>query len=75
LEEKAQLDELQARYNELQKEYDRIMEERRVAQELKKEQEKQMRRMVDAATLIQAVFRGWRVRKEIAKKNSKQKKK
>ncbi|KAI8850549.1 hypothetical protein BC829DRAFT_415957 [Chytridium lagenaria] len=68
MEEKAQLDELQARYNELQREYERIMEERRLAQEAKKEQEKQYRRMVDAATLIQAVWRGYRVRRDIAKK-------
>ncbi|KAJ3333542.1 hypothetical protein HDU76_006849 [Blyttiomyces sp. JEL0837] len=70
LEEKAQLDELQTRFNDLQKEYERIMEERRLAQEMKKEQEKQQRRMHDAATLIQAVFRGYRVRRELQKKKA-----
>ncbi len=70
LEEKAQLDELQTRYNDLQKEYERIMEERRLAQEAKKEQERLMRRMHDAATLIQSVYRGFAVRKELAKKKN-----
>ncbi|KAJ3209925.1 hypothetical protein HDU67_005817 [Dinochytrium kinnereticum] len=70
MEEKSQLDELQARYNELQREYERIMEERRLAQEAKKEQEKLHRRMMDAATLIQAVYRGYRVRKELLKKKA-----
>ncbi|KAJ3108270.1 hypothetical protein HDU97_001804 [Phlyctochytrium planicorne] len=70
MEEKSQLDELQSRYNELQREYERIMEERRLAQEAKKEQEKLHRRMTDAATLIQAVFRGYRVRKELQKKKA-----
>jgi hypothetical protein len=44
------------------------MEERRVAQEAKKEQEKQLRRMHDAATLIQAIWRGFAIRRELAKK-------
>ncbi|KAJ3113259.1 hypothetical protein HDU96_003601 [Phlyctochytrium bullatum] len=70
MEEKSQLDELQARYNDLQKEYDRIMEERRLAQEAKKEQEKQLRRMTDAATLIQSVWRGYRLRKDLQKKKA-----
>ncbi|KAI9348774.1 IQ domain-containing protein D-like protein [Zopfochytrium polystomum] len=79
MEEKAQLDELQQRYNDLQNEYDRIMEERRLAEEAKKEQDRQLRRMNDAATLIQAIFRGWKVRRDIKKKaaakNEKKKKK
>ncbi|KAJ3414692.1 hypothetical protein HDV05_006227 [Chytridiales sp. JEL 0842] len=70
LEEKAQLDELQSRYNELQKEYDRIMEERRIAQEAKKEQEKQLRRMIDAATLIQAIWRGFAARMALKRKGT-----
>ncbi|KAJ3267648.1 hypothetical protein HK104_005730 [Borealophlyctis nickersoniae] len=68
LEEKAQLDELQARYAELQKEYELIMEERRVRQEQQKEKEKEQKRLWAAAIKIQAIWRGFRVRREIAKK-------
>ncbi|KAI8609551.1 hypothetical protein BC830DRAFT_1173457 [Chytriomyces sp. MP71] len=69
-EEKAQLDELQSRYNELQKEYEKIMEERRIAQEERIAQEKKLRHMHEAATRIQALFRGWKFRKELVKKKS-----
>ncbi|KAJ3248281.1 hypothetical protein HDU78_001287 [Chytriomyces hyalinus] len=69
-EEKAQLDELQARYGELQKEYEKIMEERRIAQEERIAQEKKLRHMHECATKIQALYRGWKFRKEMAKKKS-----
>ncbi|KAJ3052199.1 hypothetical protein HK097_006723 [Rhizophlyctis rosea] len=67
LEEKAQLDELTARHAELQKEYEKIMEERRVQSEIKKEKEKEHQRLWNAAMRIQAIFRGFRVRRDIAK--------
>ncbi|KAJ3045560.1 hypothetical protein HDV00_009217 [Rhizophlyctis rosea] len=67
LEEKAQLDELTARHAELQREYEKIMEERRVENEIKKEKEKEHQRLWAAAVRIQAIFRGFRVRREIAK--------
>ncbi|KAJ3199252.1 hypothetical protein HDU82_000596 [Entophlyctis luteolus] len=69
-EEKAQLDELQTRYNDLQKEYDRIMEERRVQQENRIAEEKRLKVMHLCATKIQAVFRGWKLRRDLAKKKA-----
>ncbi|KAI8927053.1 hypothetical protein BC831DRAFT_453715 [Entophlyctis helioformis] len=78
LEEKAHLDELQARYADLQKEYDKILEDKRVAEEQKKEQEVALQRSIAAATKIQAVFRGYLVRRDIQRKknekNTKEKK-
>ncbi|KAJ3088216.1 hypothetical protein HK102_009268 [Quaeritorhiza haematococci] len=67
-EEKAQLDELQSRYRALQREYEKIMDERRAAEEAKKEQERLIQKMHAAATKIQALYRGHIVRKEMAKK-------
>ncbi|KAJ3129957.1 hypothetical protein HK098_007223 [Nowakowskiella sp. JEL0407] len=74
-EEKTQLDELQQRYTDLQKAYNQILEDRRIVQEQKKEKEKQLRRMNDAATLIQAIWKGFKVRKEMKKKKEKGKEK
>ena len=69
-EERSQLDELQARFNMLQIEHTRIMENRRLAEEEKKRLEEQMRKTVAAAILIQAWFRGYKVRKDLAKKKN-----
>ncbi|KAI8800637.1 hypothetical protein BJ742DRAFT_840660 [Cladochytrium replicatum] len=70
-EEKAQLDDLQKRFAGLQRDFQQIQEERRIAQELKKEQERVMRRMTDAAVLIQSVWRGFKIRKDLKKKKDK----
>ncbi|KAJ1569729.1 hypothetical protein HK405_004031 [Cladochytrium tenue] len=70
VEEKAQLDELQERFAELQVEHARIMEERRVEQEARREEERQLRRRHGAATLIQAVFRGYRVRRDLRRRKA-----
>ncbi|KAJ3062913.1 hypothetical protein HDU98_001262, partial [Podochytrium sp. JEL0797] len=69
-EEKAQLDELQTRYNELQGEYDRIMNERRIKQEEQISRMKELKHMSEAATLIQAIFRGWKARRDLKKKTA-----
>ncbi|KAI8815973.1 uncharacterized protein EV422DRAFT_337870 [Fimicolochytrium jonesii] len=70
LEEKAQLDELSARHADMKKEYETIMEERKVEDEKRKEREALLRRNVMAATRIQALFKGWKVRRELAKQRS-----
>ncbi|KAJ3129096.1 hypothetical protein HK100_008835 [Physocladia obscura] len=69
-EEKAQLDELQERYNDLQKEYEKIMDERKKQQENRIAEEKRLKHMHQCATLIQAIFRGWKLRREIQKKKA-----
>nr|KAJ3422260.1 hypothetical protein HK105_000469 [Polyrhizophydium stewartii] len=68
MEEKAHLDELQARYADLQKEYEKIIEDKRIAEEQKKEKERELQRATEAAVKIQAVFRGFLVRRDIARK-------
>lgn len=70
LEEKTQLDELQQRYNELQKEFEKIMDERRHIEELKKEEELHFQKMVAAAMRIQAIWRGFKVRRDLKKKTA-----
>ncbi|XP_030648166.1 dynein regulatory complex protein 10 [Chanos chanos] len=61
-EEKAELQELQEHYAVLELEYSQIMEERRIAQERKEEEEREREVKSRAATLIQAYWRGFRVR-------------
>lgn len=61
-EEKIQLQELQDRYNTLVEEFAQIQQEREISSKKKMEAEQEMLRMVRAATLIQAVWKGYLVR-------------
>nr|KAF6465569.1 IQ motif containing D [Rousettus aegyptiacus] len=61
-EEKAQLEELKQRYNALVEEFAQIREEREIISKKKMEAEQELTRMMRAATLIQAVWKGYLVR-------------
>ncbi|KXS21868.1 hypothetical protein M427DRAFT_280615 [Gonapodya prolifera JEL478] len=69
-EERTQLDELKEKHETLSREWERIKEERKRAEERKKE-ERQLAVKVTAATKIQAVWRGYVVRRDLRKKKSK----
>eukprot|EP01137_Pigoraptor_chileana_P002740 Opistho-2@41983 len=69
--EKHQLSELDQRFCELEVEYVSIVEERRIDQMKKEEAERQMAMLVKAATLIQAVWRGFKCRKELKRRKGK----
>ncbi|KAJ3258002.1 hypothetical protein HK103_004136 [Boothiomyces macroporosus] len=68
LEEKSHLDELQGQYAELQKEYEIIQENKRKLEEKKREEENIKAKLNAAATLIQKIWRGYYVRREIQRK-------
>merc|ERR1711916_103303 len=78
-EELEQLAELQKQYNKLKDEYERILEERRIESEKKDAAEREMRILVNSATLIQAIWRGFKARRALKNKgrskSSKKKKK
>uniref|UniRef100_H0V3H3 Dynein regulatory complex protein 10 n=2 Tax=Cavia porcellus TaxID=10141 RepID=H0V3H3_CAVPO len=62
LEEKLQLEELKQRYEVLVEEFNQIRAEREISSKKRLEAEREMLRMVRAATLIQAVWKGYLVR-------------
>ncbi|KAJ3275766.1 hypothetical protein HDV01_007233 [Terramyces sp. JEL0728] len=70
LEEKSHLDELQGQYSDLQKEYEIILDNRRKLEEKKKEEESIKARLNSAATMIQKIWRGHFVRREIQRKKN-----
>jgi len=72
--EKEQLDELRARYEKLKVDYDRIIEERRLAAEEEERQRKELEMKTYNATVIQAFFRSYKVRKMLKAKAKKAKK-
>lgn len=67
-EDQMELTELEKLFDTLDLEYSQIMEERQEAQELREQQEKERQIQSQAATVIQAYWRGFCVRK--AKKAS-----
>ncbi|XP_056384736.1 dynein regulatory complex protein 10 [Hyla sarda] len=73
-EEKAQLAELKEKLAVLEVEYVQIMEERRLAQLRKEEAEKELANMTRAAIVIQAHWKGYRVRQSMKSKKKKKKK-
>ncbi|XP_074641846.1 dynein regulatory complex protein 10-like [Tubulanus polymorphus] len=70
-EEKKQLHELEERFKTLEEEYNQIMEERRIAQEKREEAEREMQLMIQAATVVQAFWRSFKVRKALKGKKKK----
>ncbi|KAM5311735.1 dynein regulatory complex protein 10 [Glossophaga mutica] len=70
-EEKAQLDELKQRHDMLAEEFAQIREEREINSKKRAEDEQELMRMVRAATLIQAVWKGYLVRSMLKSKKKK----
>ncbi|XP_012518899.1 PREDICTED: IQ domain-containing protein D, partial [Propithecus coquereli] len=70
-EEKAQLQELKHRHDVLLEEFAQIREEREILSKKRLEAEQEMVRMVRAATLIQAVWKGYLVRSLLRSKKKK----
>ncbi|ELW63719.1 dynein regulatory complex protein 10 [Tupaia chinensis] len=70
-EEKAQLEELKQRHSVLLEEFAQIRTEREITSKKKMEAEREMVRMVRAATLIQAVWKGYLVRSMLRSKKKK----
>ncbi|XP_036908052.1 dynein regulatory complex protein 10 [Sturnira hondurensis] len=73
-EEKAQLDELRQRHDVLVEEFAQIREERETHSKKRVEDEQELRRMVRAATLIQAVWKGYLVRSMLKSRKKKRSK-
>jgi len=73
-EEKKQLSELEEKFQVLCEEYDKIMEERRIAREKKEVEDKDFTMKKEAATVIQAYFRAYKVRKLLKIKDSQKRK-
>jgi hypothetical protein len=72
-EERKALSVLQSKYDAMKQKYDVIMEERRLAEQKEREQKELLERQTKAAIVIQALVRGWQVRR--AMKRSKEKRK
>ncbi|KAM6422785.1 dynein regulatory complex protein 10 isoform 1-T3 [Liasis olivaceus] len=69
--EKQQLAELREKFAQLDEEYSQILEERKVKQEQKEKDEKELAILARAATLIQAVWKGYLVRSLLRTKRKK----
>lgn len=72
--EKAELAQLQAHFEILEKQYNAIMEERRLQEEENARREKEEQEQTNAVTIIQAAWRAYQFRKDMAKKAKKAKK-
>ncbi|XP_040842815.1 dynein regulatory complex protein 10-like isoform X1 [Ochotona curzoniae] len=70
-EEKAQLEELKRKHDVLVEEYSQIRTEREILSKKRMEAEHEMVRMVRAATIIQAVWKGYLVRSMLRSKKKK----
>ena len=64
-EEKKDLAELETHFNKLAEKYDAIMEERRLAQEEAERREKELAIAIKGLTLLQAIWRGNKVRRTL----------
>ena len=67
-EEKKQLNELEERFRVLETEYNRIMDERRRAREVREAAERHLQTLIRASLTIQAFWRSYKVRKVIKAK-------
>ncbi|XP_068717027.1 dynein regulatory complex protein 10-like [Montipora capricornis] len=72
--DKADLAQLQSRFEVLEKQYNAIMEERRLMEEETARKAKEEQQNTNAATIIQAAWRAYQFRKAVAKKAKKDKK-
>ena len=72
--QKSQLEELEERFKTLEEEYNQVMENRRIAKEKREQAELQLRAMVKAATMLQALWRSFKCRKMLKQKQKKGKK-
>lgn len=70
-EEQLQLEELKKRYDVLVEEFSQIQAEREILTKKRLEEEQEMVRMVRAATLIQALWKGYLVRSMLKSKRKK----
>lgn len=69
-----EVERLEMLYSELDVEYRNVLENRRLAEEKKEKEAKQLRLMTEAALLIQACWRGYSVRKALKEREKKGKK-
>lgn len=69
-----EVERLEMLYSELDVEYRNILENRRLAEEKKEKEAKQLMLMTEAALLIQACWRGYGVRKALKEREKKGKK-
>ena len=70
-EDKKDLAELQRHFEILQNKFDAIMEERRLEAEMAAKKEEEHRQMTIAATMMQALWRGYQVRRTLRGKSKK----
>ncbi|MGH0183818.1 UNVERIFIED_CONTAM: hypothetical protein FKN15_012675 [Acipenser sinensis] len=70
-EEQGELKELEEHFAVLDQEYSQIMEERHLAREKKEQEERELVLMIRAATRIQALWKGYKVRKMMKSKKGK----
>ncbi len=67
-EEKKQLEELEEKFKPLEEEYLKIVEERRLAESLRRIEEETLNKKIMAAVTIQSFWRGFKLRKGLFKK-------
>lgn len=65
------MNELEERFKTLELEYNQIQEERRIARERREAAERELLFSVQAATIIQAFWRSFKVRKALKSKKKK----
>ncbi len=73
--DKIELAKLQAHFEVLEKQYDAIIEERRLLEEEKARKLEEEKKQTEAASVIQAVWRGYQFRKLMRSKSKKPAKK
>ena len=73
-EQRMQLNELEERFATLEVEYNRVVEERRIAKEKAEEAQRELEKMIRAATLLQSLWRSYKCRKLLKQKQKKGKK-
>lgn len=72
--QQTQLQELEEKFKTMEEEYNQVTEERRIAKEKAEQAERELRAMIRAATMIQALWRSFKCRKMLKQKQKKGKK-